>query len=83
MGADRTISPYAYHKTFTVKFRDKCGMAEPLQTDKKGGLVWYTGPIPIKTLVLGYIDGARRGDITSTFGCTHYSSLNYTPLPQI
>ena len=21
-------------------------MAEPLQTDKKGGLVWYTGPLP-------------------------------------
>jgi ribonuclease HI len=36
------LSRYAYHKSFTVKFADKCEWQNRFNPHIKGGLVWYT-----------------------------------------
>jgi hypothetical protein len=57
--SDRMMLRYAYYKPFTVKFPAKCKQQNGLNPDNNGGLVWYwTGPRPIKALVLGCTDGA-------------------------
>jgi len=38
------------------------------------------GQRPMKTLDLGGMDGVQKGGIASSFGCTQYSRLKYTPL---
>jgi len=40
MGSDRMLLRYAYHISFTAKFRDKCKWQNEFKPDRKGGLVW-------------------------------------------
>jgi hypothetical protein len=58
-GLDRMLPRYAYHRPFTVKVPDKCAWQNGLNPNNKGS--WsgtQMGARLIKTLVLGYIDGA-------------------------
>ena len=41
-GSDRMFLRYVYHKTFMVKFPDKCKWQNKFNPDNKVGLVWYT-----------------------------------------
>jgi hypothetical protein len=42
MGSDRMFLRYVHHKTFTVKFPDKCKWQNGFNPDNTVGLVWYT-----------------------------------------
>jgi hypothetical protein len=42
MGTDKMIPKYAYNKSFTVRFLDRCEWKDGLGTDRKGGIIWYT-----------------------------------------
>ena len=42
MRSDKTLLRYAYHKPFTAKLPDKCEQQNEFNSDRKGGLVWYT-----------------------------------------
>jgi hypothetical protein len=42
MWSHRMLLRYAYHKTFTVKFPNKCEWQNRFNPDNKGGLAWYT-----------------------------------------
>jgi hypothetical protein len=39
----KMIPRYAYDKSFTVRFPDRCEQKDGLRTDRKVGLIWYTG----------------------------------------
>ena len=80
MEYDRMLMRQVYHKTFMVKFPDKCEGQNVFSPDNKGGLVWYStnmAPRPINALVLECTDGAHEGSTPSVLGSTpQYSRLN-------
>jgi hypothetical protein len=42
MGSNKMIPRHVYDKPFTVRFPDRSEWKKGFQTDKKGGLIWYT-----------------------------------------
>jgi hypothetical protein len=42
MGTERIIPRHIFEKPFTVKFSDKSEREDGFQTNRKGGLTWYT-----------------------------------------
>jgi hypothetical protein len=42
MGSDRMPLRYTFHKSFTVKFLDKCVQQNRFNPDHKRDLIWYT-----------------------------------------
>jgi hypothetical protein len=42
MGTDRTINRHVYDKPFTVRFPDRSEWKDGFNTNRKGGLIWYT-----------------------------------------
>jgi hypothetical protein len=58
---------YVYHKTFPVKFPDKCEWQNWFNPDNKGGLLWYTDRPKTNTGTGAGIHrwGFRRGHILS------------------
>jgi hypothetical protein len=42
METDEMVPRYAYDKSLTFRFPDRCEWKDGLRTDRKGGLIWYT-----------------------------------------
>ena len=75
MGSDRMLLRYAYHKTFSVVFSDKCEWQNGFNPDEKGDLVWYTDESKTnKALVLGLAEGLNKG-AQLQFWVPHHSEL--------
>ena len=75
IGSDRILLRYVYHKTFTVKFPDKCKWQNGFNPDNRVGLVWYTDGYKTNkgngTWVYRY---CWRGGTTSFLGSTPSNS---------
>jgi hypothetical protein len=41
------IPRYVYDKSFTARFPDRCEWKDSPRTDRKGGLIWYTGALEL------------------------------------
>jgi hypothetical protein len=42
MGSDKMIPRHVYDKPFTIRFPDRSEWKKGFQTNRKGGLIWYT-----------------------------------------
>jgi hypothetical protein len=70
MGTGRMIPRHVYDKLFIVRFPDRSEWKDGFQPDRKGGLIWYTAPRPIRALGLGCIAKVQGGSLTSALGNT-------------
>lgn len=86
VGTSRVVPRYAYHRTFTVKFPDKCVCGRRNSNHIVNG-VWpgmWTGPRPAKAVLLGYVDRAWEGGIVSALvSSQQYARLKYTSLMHV
>jgi hypothetical protein len=72
LGSDKMIPRQVYDKPFMFRLPDRSEWKKGFQTDRKGGLIWYTDGSKTKKKAqeLGYIAMEHGGNLVIAFGST-------------